>query len=126
MAMLKLCRCGKQINLADETCPECKELQEKRDHKRYDSKRGNAFQRGYDAKWKKYRVSFLRKNPLCVQCLEEGRITPATVVDHKVAHKGDNNLFWDPSNHQTLCKHHHDKKTATHDMGSWNVSEAKR
>lgn len=123
MAMLKLCRCGKQIPLGESLCPECKEKKEQRDHKEYDSKRGNAAQRGYDTRWKKYRANYLRKNPLCVKCLDEGRITPATVVDHIVPHKGNKQLFWDPKNHQSLCKHHHDVKTASQDMGSWRPNK---
>lgn len=125
MTMLKLCRCGKQINLADEACPECKELQEKRDHTRYDSKRGSAAQRGYDYRWKKYRLNFLRKNPLCFSCLEKGRIIPSTRVDHIVPHKGNMKLFWDQKNHQALCESCHNRKTATSDMGSWQVGEVK-
>lgn len=38
--------------------------------------------------------------------------TRATVVDHIVPHRGDWSLFVDPSNLQSLCKHHHDQKTA--------------
>lgn len=33
---------------------------------------------------------------------------PASVVDHIVAHKGDQVLFWDTDNWQALCKPHHD------------------
>ena len=65
-------------------------------------------ERGYGARWQKARATFLSKNPLCVMCLETGQATPATVVDHKVAHKGDQKLFWDKNNWQPLCKLHHD------------------
>ena len=47
------------------------------------------------------------KNPFFFQ----NKITPATVVDHIVPHRGDKKLFWDQSNWQPLCKEHHDKKT---------------
>lgn len=40
--------------------------------------------------------------------LERGALVPSTVVDHKVRHEGDHKLFWDPKNHQALCKHCHD------------------
>jgi len=33
------------------------------------------------------------------------------VVDHIIPHKGNQKLFWDPQNWQTLCKAHHDEKT---------------
>ena len=44
-------------------------------------------------------------------------ITPATVVDHIKPHHGDQRLFWDVGNWQSLCKAHHDSKTATEDGG---------
>ena len=65
-------------------------------------------ERGYGYRWQKARETFLARNPLCVMCLETGQATPATVVDHKVAHKGDQKLFWDKNNWQPLCKLHHD------------------
>ena len=37
-----------------------------------------------------------------------GRITAATVVDHKIPHKGDPQLFWDETNWQSLCAPCHD------------------
>jgi hypothetical protein len=40
-------------------------------------------------------------------CEEAGRFTPATVVDHRIPHRGDIRLFWDPINWQPLCTHHH-------------------
>lgn len=83
-------------------------------------RRKSSTERGYDSRWRRYRTVFLKKNPLCVSCQEEGIITPATVVDHIVPHKGDMKLFWDTSNHQALCKRCHDIKTATEDGGFGN------
>ncbi|WP_343073149.1 HNH endonuclease signature motif containing protein [Salicibibacter cibarius] len=55
---------------------------------------------------------FLRRNPLCVHCEEDGLLTPATEVDHIVPHKGDKELFWDSENNwQSLCKSCHSIKT---------------
>ncbi|WP_269448179.1 HNH endonuclease [Lentibacillus sp. JNUCC-1] len=54
---------------------------------------------------------FLRRNPLCVHCTDSGMTVPATEVDHIVPHRGDRDLFWDPNNHQGLCKSCHSKKT---------------
>jgi 5-methylcytosine-specific restriction protein A len=67
---------------------------------------------GYDARWQKARSAYLRENPLCVECLKEGVIKAATIVDHTEPHKGDMEKFWDQSKWQSLCKRHHDKKTA--------------
>ena len=64
--------------------------------------------RGYGHEWRTARERFLRRNPLCVECLKRGRIAPATVVDHIVPHRGDEKLFWDERNWQALCKACHD------------------
>ncbi|MGC7561347.1 HNH endonuclease [Pasteurella sp. PK-2025] len=58
--------------------------------------------------WKQLRLDHLAKEPLCVFCMRDGKLTPATVVDHIKAHKGDLNLFFDENNLQSLCKLHHD------------------
>ncbi len=76
-----------------------------------DRLRGSAAARGYDAKWRDARAAYLRRNPLCAQCWKEGRLTPATVVDHIVPHRGDQLLFWDQDNWQSLCRRCHDRKT---------------
>jgi len=93
----------------------------KKSHKRcYDKNRGSASSRGYDSKWRKASKSFLRKNPLCVECAREGTTTPATVVDHIIPHKGNTKIFWDKNNWQGLCKRHHDIKTVKEDGGFGN------
>lgn len=78
-----------------------------------DALRGGAAFRGYDARWRAARKSYLQHNPLCRLCREEGRLTPATVVDHIVPHRGDEKLFWNEDNWQPLCKTCHDKKTGS-------------
>lgn len=75
----------------------------------------HASERGYGAKWQRERKKFLESNPFCVKCYEEGHITMATVVDHIIPHRGDQKLFWDRSNWQPLCEHHHNVKTMTED-----------
>lgn len=88
--------------------------QHKRDRQRaQDAERGTAAQRGYDARWRKARLAYLKANPLCAQCLDDTQVTPATVVDHVIPHRGDQQLFWDEDNWQALCKSHHDAKTIT-------------
>ena len=73
--------------------------------------RGGADARGYDTRWRKARKAFLQLHPLCAECMKEGKLTPATVVDHIVPHRGDPRLFWDEKNWQPLCKDCHDRKT---------------
>ena len=75
--------------------------------------RGGADARGYNARWRRERAAFLRCHPLCAECQKEGRLTPATVVDHIIPHRGDQRLFWDESNWQPLCEYHHNKKTGS-------------
>lgn len=41
-------------------------------------------------------------------CKREGIITPATVCDHVVPHRGDEHLFWH-GRMQSLCAPHHDR-----------------
>ncbi len=99
----------------------CPELTRERfcdKHKRtIDTMRGTATERGYDARWRKARLRYLRQQPLCAECDRQGRLSAATVVDHKVPHKGDDDLFWNTDNWQSLCKQCHDRKTATEDGG---------
>ena len=43
--------------------------------------------------WKNRRAYQLRVEPLCRLCMEQGRITLATVADHHPPHDGDWNKF---------------------------------
>lgn len=60
------------------------------------------------AAWKRLRHYQLSLQPLCEFCLEAEDITAAEVVDHVKAHRGQLDLFHDPSNLQSLCRPHHD------------------
>ncbi len=82
--------------------------------------RKSANERGYNYQWRKATQRFKMENPLCVECLAEGRVTAVQVVDHIVPHKGDVDLFWDRGNWQSLCKKHHSQKTAKQDGGFGN------
>lgn len=77
--------------------------------------RVSAAGRGYDSRWQRERKRFLKEHPLCIKCMDEGKYVRATVVDHIKPHRGDQTLFWDKGNWQSLCKHHHDVKTMTED-----------
>lgn len=82
-------------------------------HKQPD--RPSASKRGYGSKWRRLSKQYLRKHPMCVSCMAEGRFVPATVVDHRIPHRGDETLMWNQDNWQALCKPCHDKKTWTED-----------
>jgi len=76
----------------------------------------------YGHRWRKLRDAFLAKSPLC-QCEANngaGCGYPATVVDHKIPHKGDLALFYAWTNLEALAKACHDRKTATLDGGFGN------
>ncbi|MCH7379340.1 MULTISPECIES: HNH endonuclease [Acinetobacter] len=60
-------------------------------------------ERGYGYRWQKARERFLRSNPLCVYCKAKGQVEVATVVDHIIPHRGDQEIFWDESQWQSLC-----------------------
>ncbi|NHZ62624.1 HNH endonuclease [Massilia sp. CCM 8694] len=91
-------------------------------------------QRGYGYKWQQARIGYLAKHPYCVMCLaaagvsEQGieeitlacltkgmALPRATVVDHKVPHRGDMTLFWDSTKWQALCKPCHDSHAQRRD-----------
>jgi len=65
----------------------------------------------YNYRWQKSREVFLRRNPLCMTCKDNGIIVPATVVDHREPHQGNQTLFWNEANWQAMCKSCHDTKT---------------
>src|SRR5690606_35107910 len=77
-------------------------------------------ERGYGGRWQRARRAFLAQpeNVLCRSCAARGRTVVATVVDHIIAHQGDESLFWDVGNWQPLCKRCHDRKTAAEESGS--------
>ena len=97
----------------------CEKHRKEREREK-DKGRPTAAQRGYDSRWRKARTWYLKRNPLCVECEKKGKLTPATVIDHVVPHRGDKELFWDMSNWQALCKPCHDRKTAKEDGGFGN------
>jgi len=79
--------------------------------------RPSASARGYGPRWRKARESYLKRHPVCVVCQAHGRLTPATVVDHIIPHKGDYQLMWDRTNWQALCESCHNSKTMKESKG---------
>lgn len=60
------------------------------------------------AAWKHARTGQLQRQPLCELCAERHRTVAATVVNHRLPHKGDMGLFLDPANLQSACAPCHD------------------
>lgn len=82
---------------------------------RQSQKRASAEYHGWYSKpiWTdRLRPAQLVREPFCRVCADKGWRTKATVVDHIVPFRGDWDLFVSASNHQSLCKFHHDQKTA--------------
>ncbi len=49
-------------------------------------------------------------------CEAEGIATPATIANHKVAHRGDPELFWH-GELNSMCKRHHDSDQQSIEKG---------
>lgn len=71
-------------------------------------------------RWQRLSRRFRRAHPLCAACANAGRTVAAQVVDHIRPHKGDESLFWDWKNLQSLCGSCHGQKTARQDGGYGN------
>lgn len=83
-------------------------------------------QRGYTNVWARYSKQRLQEHPFCESCDLEGTATLGEVTDHRLPPTSPTDpLFWDPTNHQTLCKPHHDAKTAREDGGFGNVKRSR-
>lgn len=98
-------------------------------------------QRGYDYRWQKARAAYLREHPFCLYCMREAAITASTiagvivecaeralpvpyasVVDHRIAHRGDQALFWDRTNWQPLCATHHSRDKQREENAATSLS----
>ena len=65
-------------------------------------------------RWRRLRAAFLAEHPLCKMCGDRGRVTAATVVDHRtpISDVGDP---WAWDNLQSLCKTDHDAAKQSRD-----------
>ena len=86
---------------------------------RYNRNRGDYTKLEHTYKWQQYSKRYLRDpdHQVCRLHLESCTVI-ADCVDHIVPPSGPGDpLFWDPLNHQALCRSCHSKKTATTDGG---------
>ena len=60
------------------------------------------------AEWKRLQAAQLKKQPLCERCLNRGVEVRATIVHHRMPHRGNLSLMFDPMNLESVCKPHHD------------------
>jgi len=76
-------------------------------HARATDRRPSSNARGYGARWQRTAALHLAQHPLCVRC--NGL---ASLVDHIRAVQGEDDVgFFDPDNHQALCRRCHAVKT---------------
>lgn len=75
----------------------------------YDSTRRNSHQRGYNKIWQKVRNVKINKDPLCEECLKQGKIVPADVVHHIIPINERPNLRLVIENLISLCITHHEE-----------------
>lgn len=75
-------------------------------------RRGSARQRGYDRHWEQFRARYLREHPLCVDCMAEHRMTPATEIHHIHKLRDYPGLKYAEDNLMGLCHQCHSKRTA--------------
>jgi 5-methylcytosine-specific restriction protein A len=92
----RICSCGKRVP-SGILC-ECQKARAAERKARFDATRPSARERGYTSKWEKERAAFLALFRTCARCGQ-----PATVVNHKIPHKGDRKLFWSRSNWEAVC-----------------------
>lgn len=85
----------------------------------------SANRRGYTSQWREYARNYLKAHPLCVMCMDKGLTVASRCVDHIKSHKGNQELFWNPENHQALCFECHNRKTAQEDGAFGNKIKTK-
>lgn len=63
----------------------------------------------YDlAPWRRARKLQLLHQPKCERHLARGKLVFATIVNHRIPHRGNRDLFLDPDNLESVCKDCHD------------------
>lgn len=77
-----------------------------------DDQRASASKRGYDRRWRRLRLMYLRANPLCADPfdLHANHVVAAVHVDHIIPKRNGGTDEWD--NLQGLCASCHSHKTA--------------
>jgi len=81
----------------------------------HEKQRPSSRQRGYTSAWEKASKAFLALpgNEWCV-C---GCGQPSDCVDHRIAHKGNSDLFWDQTNWQPMNRRCNSRKAVASEGG---------
>ena len=74
-----------------------------------------------DELWERISRAWLADHPLCAACEQQGRMTPAQIVDHILPRRYYPELKYDKDNLQSLCQRRpfscHQRKTALERRG---------
>jgi 5-methylcytosine-specific restriction protein A len=81
------------------------------EYRQRDHYRGNSRQRGYDNQWERFRLSYLRRHPLCADCEKQGKYIPATEIHHIRKLRDYPALKYEKSNLMGLCHECHSRRT---------------
>ena len=78
----------------------------------YDHDRGNAAKRGFDHRWRTWRIGYLKRHPLCVDCSRHGIVRLARDLHHvkKLIYFPD--LKYSEENILGLCQSCHSVRTS--------------
>jgi 5-methylcytosine-specific restriction enzyme A len=90
-------------------CPECAHAAAIR--------KGTRQARGYDGRWLRFRMRYLRRHPTCAW---PGCANPATDVDHIDGQGPTGPYGYDEGNLRPYCHGHHAARTARDQPGGWN------
>lgn len=75
--------------------------------------RPSSCKRGYGRSWRKVRLAVLAESPLCLDCMERGKLSAATEVDHV-----DGDVYnLERRNLRASCKSCHSAKTCRENGG---------
>ena len=83
------------------------------EHARAEAARYNRYSRHrerdkyYGSRWKQIRTAYIAAHPLCEVCWDDGRLTPAVIVHHKVKLTDGGTNDW--NNLQALCPECHSR-----------------
>lgn len=71
--------------------------------------------------WRRRAKRQLLEHPLCAICIQQARVTVATVADHIVPHHGDPNLFI-LGKLQSLCGHCHNSRKQSIERRGYDIA----
>ncbi|MEA4919370.1 MAG: HNH endonuclease signature motif containing protein [Clostridiaceae bacterium] len=80
----------------------------------YERYRGSATSRGYDRQWEAFRTQYLKRHPICEDCLraKPAQYVTATEVHHVKKLRDYSQLKYAEDNLMALCHDCHSKRTA--------------